>query len=82
MADPYASKDLEDIASLLDGCGELEQGVSEAKRDVRHRISQSLQRIGSDASARAALLGQLPRGGDAEAQAKRVLALLERLTQG
>lgn len=80
--DPYASKDLEDIAALLDGCRDLEQSVSEAECDVKDWISQALQRVGSDGAARAALLGQLPRGGDADAQTMRVLALLERLQPG
>jgi len=35
LGDPYASKDLEDIAALLDGCRELERSVLAATGDVR-----------------------------------------------
>lgn len=82
VADPYASKDLEDIAALLDGCRELEQSVSNSASDVRHWIAGALDRIEANAPARAALFGQLPRGGDADAQSRRVQRLMERLMQG
>jgi len=78
-ADPYSSKDLEDVAALLDGCRELEESVAEAAVDVRAWVKLAMARIHTDPATREVLLGQLPRGGDPEAQSRRVLALVGRL---
>lgn len=77
--DPYASKDLEDIAALLDGCRELEACVAAAEPDVREAIAVGLTEILENTRYRQAVLGQLPRGGAPDAQEARVLALLRRL---
>lgn len=79
IRDPYASKDLEDIVALLDGCRELEASVATADQEVREAIAVSLKEILEDARYRQAALCQLPRGGDADAQEARVLALIARL---
>lgn len=77
--DPYASKDLEDIVALLDGCRELEASVVGGDEDVREAIAVGLTEILEHERYRVAALGQLPRGGDADAQEARVLALARRL---
>ena len=81
-SDPYTSKDLEDIAALLDGCRELEHNISEATADVRAWIASALARVSSGTSSREALVGQLPRAGDPDTQERRVLSLLSRLSRG
>lgn len=78
-SDPYASKDLEDIAALLDGCRDLEPSVTSSTLDVRTWIGTALSRIQADTTTREALMGQLPRGGDEAAQERRVLGLIRRL---
>lgn len=79
MRDPFASKDLEDIVALLDGCRELEARVVSAGPDVREAIAAGLKEILDVARYREAALGQLPRGGHAVAQEERVLALVRRM---
>lgn len=79
-ADPYGSKDLEDLVALLDGCRELEQSIATAAPDVRQSIAAGLGAIWADAWHREAALGHLPRGGDPLAQEARVRALVGRLT--
>ena len=79
VVDPYGSKHLEDIASLLDGCGDLELSITQATAPQRHWIARALRRIEGDTTHREALVGQLPRGGDGRRQEQRVFARLARL---
>ena len=79
VSDPFASKDLEDIVALLDGCRELEACVVGGDTDVREAIAVGLTEILDVRRYREAALGQLPRGGDANAQEARVLSLAQRL---
>lgn len=79
VADPYASKDLEDIASLLDGARDLESSFVRAESEVREWIRESLGRIFEAPAHEQALLGQLPRAGDAEAQEARIGKVVDRL---
>lgn len=78
--DPWMSKDLEDIAAMLDGCQDLEIDVTGHPDDVREHIAQVLREIESSPTERDALRAQLPRGGDERRQLARIDALLARLT--
>ena len=73
------SKDLEDIMALLDGCRDLERSVSASDPHVRHAVREGLGGIVGDVVVLEVALGQLPRGGDPEAQRRRVRRLMERL---
>lgn len=80
-ADPYASRDLEDVAALLDGCRELELSVRETDSKVRSWIRAALTRVVGERAYEQALIGQLPRAGDAAGQELRVRSLVERICQ-
>lgn len=77
--DPIMSKDLEDIMALLDGCRELERSVSESGSHVQDAVREGIGGILADGRVVEVALGQLPRGGDPEAQRRRVRRLMERL---
>ena len=79
-SDPYASKDLEDLIALLDGCRDLEGSIGLAPVEVRRAIAQGLGTIWTDRRYREAALAHLPRTGDVAAQEARVIALVGRLT--
>ena len=74
--DPYASKDLEDIVALLDGCRELESSLRDAAEELRAWVVAQLRDLLRDGLCMEAVIGQLPRGGDVAAREK---ALLERM---
>lgn len=80
VGDPYTSKDLEDIAALLDGCRELVDVVQDAVHEVRADISFRLQTITNDRHLHEALLAHLPRAGDRSSQEARVMSTLQDLT--
>jgi hypothetical protein len=79
--DPLMSQDLEDLASLLDGCLELEMRVSSAPEHLRGWIAGECRELLSNRSYREVLLANLPRGGDLRAREAKVLALVERLAR-
>ncbi len=74
--DPYASKDLEDIVALVDGCSELESSLTEAVDELRAWVAVQLSQMLRDGTCMEAVVGQLPRGGDVTA---RESALFERM---
>lgn len=82
VADPFGSKDLEDIAALLDGCRELEASVASAPAPVRRWVADALTQVRQSTASWSALEGQLPRSGDAHAQELRIERLLGRLCRG
>lgn len=78
-ADPMMSKDLEDVMALLDGCRDLERSVTTSRPHVREAVREGVGGIVADPRVLEVAIGQLPRGGDAEAQRRRVLGLMARL---
>jgi hypothetical protein len=78
-ADPWGSKDLEDVAALLDGCKPLQASVERADPNLRSYIARALDDIEASISASEALRGQLPRGGDERRQLERIDRLLAKL---
>ena len=82
IADPYGSKDLEDIAALLDGCRELESSVAASTEDVRSWVAAACTRLRESTASWTALGAQLPRSGDPTAQEHRIEGLLDRLCHG
>lgn len=80
-SDPWASKDLEDIAALLDGCSELLDDMRAQDEDVRTFVAERLTSIEASRDAREALRAQLPRGGDDQRQHQRITQLIQQLVQ-
>ena len=78
-SDPMVSNDLEDIASLLDGCKQLEDGVAGATDELRGWIGHAFGTLLNTPAFREALIGQLPRGGAQREREQKVLALMARL---
>lgn len=81
MADPTASKDLEDIAALLDGNAELAHGTTAASPELRRFISDRLGRILNDAALMEILESQLPRGGDEQGRLDKLHLRLQALVR-
>lgn len=76
--DPLASKDLEDVVSLLDGCAELEAQVDIAPVELRDWLTAEFAEILGTASYLEAAIGQLPRGGDMAGRERKLLARMAR----
>ena len=77
--DPWLSKDLEDIAALLDGCSALLDDVRAQDDDLRRFVADGLQAIEQSQDNAEALRAQLPRGGDEDGQLRRIGTLIELL---
>ncbi|MFH2006494.1 MAG: hypothetical protein ABI333_07915 [bacterium] len=77
--DSLASRDLEDVVSLLDGCRELEAGMAAASTELQGWIAEVLCEILDSRVHREAVLAHVPRGGDQATRERRLRALMERL---
>lgn len=78
-ADSLLSRDLEDVVSLLDGCRELEAGVTAADEELQDWIAGVLVEIVDNRSHREAVIAHVPRGGDQSVREWRLLTLMDRL---
>lgn len=78
-ADPYASKDLEDIVALLDGCLELHESLADADRILQSFVSTMLEEIRMSQNLLDVVLGQLPVGGDVAARERRLLDTIQKI---
>lgn len=77
--DYMASKDLEDIVSLLDGCPDAEQRVIAAPDGARKHLRQEFKRLLADKTFLGSLEGHLNFGRDARERLDRLHAILSRL---
>lgn len=75
--DPYISKDLEDIVTLIDGCPGLLDAIAEADDVMADWIRVEIRGLLDDAMLRAILPGHLPRGGDEIGREQRLYRVLE-----
>lgn len=75
--DPYISKDLEDIVTLVDGCPGLVDAIAEADDVMADWIRVEIRGLLDDAMLRAILPGHLPRGGDEIGREQRLYRVLE-----
>lgn len=78
--DPMASKDLEDIVALLDGCSALPGAVEAAAHDLHIWLVARLAELANNRVVTDAMLAQLARGGHQAARESRLITLLARLT--
>lgn len=62
--DPYLSKDLEDIVSLIDGADDLPEELGSAEKSVKDFIIKNLKEMISDTGLRQAIEGHAPRGAN------------------
>lgn len=77
--DFLASKDMEDIIALLDGCPELEQKVGAAPENVRQYLGQEFARLLADKLFFLGLDGQLKLSAQGQERVDRCLAIMRRV---
>lgn len=77
--DFMASKDIEDIISLLDGCPDAERRVAAAPEAVRKHLGREFKRLLGDKTFVGSIEGHLNFGPDARERLDRLLATLGRL---
>jgi len=77
--DYMASKDIEDIVALLDGCPDAEQKVSTAPDTARKYLGHEFKILLADKTFLGSLEGHLNFGPDARERLDRLLAILRRL---
>jgi predicted nucleotidyltransferase len=80
--DYMASKDIEDIVSLLDGCPDAEQRVAAAPDGVRKHLRREFKRLLADKAFLGSLEGHLNFGRDARERLDRLRSILGRLAAG
>lgn len=77
--DYMASKDIEDIVSLLDGCADAEQKVLAAPVDVREYLGREFNNLLADKSFLTSLEGHLNSGSAVLERLARFLDIMRRL---
>ncbi len=77
--DFQASKDLEDIIALLDGCPEVEQKVDAAAAEVRQYLGREFKRLLAHDRFLPALEGSLRPGREGPERTERCMALMRRI---
>jgi len=77
--DFLASKDIEDIVALLDGCLNAEQKVSAADADVRHFLGQEFARLLADEMFLLGLEGQLSPTREGKERLDRCAGIMRRI---
>jgi predicted nucleotidyltransferase len=74
--DPYESRDLEDIVTLLDGCAELPALLASATGHLLQAVAEFAESLLADGRCDDLLLGHVPRGSDVSERARRIRGLL------
>ncbi len=77
--DFMASKDIEDIVALIDGCPNAEQKVSTAPANVRNYLSQEFKQLLADMAFLTSLEGHLNSGSAVRERLDRFLGITRRL---
>lgn len=80
--DYMASKDIEDIVSLLDGCPDAERRIAAAPDGARKHLRQEFKRLLADKAFLGSLEGHLNFGRDARERLERLHAILSRIAAG
>jgi len=79
VRDPLASRDLEDLAALLDGCAGIESAIAAEGPALRSHIRGWCSEILANEDLREALEAQLPRSGSFDAQRGRLRQRVQRM---
>ena len=80
--DFLASKDIEDVIALLDGCSDAEQKVGAAAADVRQYLGQEFARLLANRMFLTGLEGQLRPSREGQERLDRCLEILRRIAAG
>lgn len=80
--DFMASKDIEDIVTLLDGCADAEQKISAAPADARKYLGREFKKLLADKTFLTSLEGHLNSGSTVRERLDRLLGIMRRLAIG